>query len=403
MHVALLRVAFCGTGLRRSVGLVSSIRGPRVALLDTEDLDAADLACWRALAAVAVGANPFFEPEIALPAIRHLRGSSRPRLLVVAAGGDWQLVLPVRLGAGGFAISTWRHPYCFYGMPLVASSTCDEALRTLVEWLHTKRWTSLLLLSRVPVSAPPLDTLTSALRGRGRSTVWVGVVDRPVLSVGAEDARPRPSRNLRERRSELRRHAGALRVARAQAPDDPDVFRGVEKFIELEASGWKGTAGTAIVQHPAHLSFLWEMVDGLHKAGRLQVWGLFAGELCVAVQINIVVGSTVFAFKAAYDGTLYRFSPGTVLLAEILDQLREDPAVQLVDSLTLGENATVNRLFTGRLRIGTLAAATGGRGSDAFARCVPAGLACRAKLLGRSRAVSGEAPITGRWNAGRGS
>jgi len=145
------------------------------------------------------------------------------------------------------------------------------------------------------------------------------------------------------------------------------------------------------------------MVDGLHKAGRLQVWGLFAGELCVAVQINIVVGSTVFAFKAAYDGTLYRFSPGTVLLAEILDQLREDPAVQLVDSLTLGENATVNRLFTGRLRIGTLAAATGGRGSDAFARCVPAGLACRAKLLGRSRAVSGEAPITGRWNAGRGS
>jgi CelD/BcsL family acetyltransferase involved in cellulose biosynthesis len=369
----------------------------RVALLDPASSDERDLARWRALAAGAVAPNPFFEPGMVLPAMRLLRRSSRSRLLVVAGRDDWQLAMPVNVAPGSLAISTWRHPYCFYGMPLVASRGGDQALLLLAQWLQDHRRIHVLQLSQVPVGASPLGTLTSALRARGRSTVWARVVDRPVQSVRAGDPPPRRSRNLCDRRSELCHHVGALRVVRSQLPDDAEVVSGVAKFLELEAGGWKGRAGTAVAQHPRHLAFLWDAVRTLHEAGRLQVWRLFAGDTCVAAQLNIVVAPVVFSFKAAYDDAFSRFSPGTILLAEILDQLREDPAVDLVDSMTLAQNPTVNRLFKERVRLGTLLAATTGRTSDALVRSAPAVLSFRGKLLAGSRTSLGKELTT---NAG---
>ena len=63
----------------------------------------ADVARWRDLAARAADPNPFFEPELLLPAVRHLKGGGEVRLLVAERAGRVD-----RPGAGGPAVALAR-------------------------------------------------------------------------------------------------------------------------------------------------------------------------------------------------------------------------------------------------------------------------------------------------------
>ena len=79
-------------------------------------LSAADLAAWRELAAGAVEPNPFFEPELALPAWRAL-GAGDVALLVERGEkqAGWDGCLPVaverRVAGVPLVLGTWRHDY----------------------------------------------------------------------------------------------------------------------------------------------------------------------------------------------------------------------------------------------------------------------------------------------------
>ncbi|WP_367916808.1 hypothetical protein, partial [Leadbetterella sp. DM7] len=78
----------------------------------------------RALAARAVEANPFLEPELLVPAGAHLEGGERVELLVVRDGERWRGCLAVRTQPKWSAlwlpcVRSWRNPYGFLDTPLV--------------------------------------------------------------------------------------------------------------------------------------------------------------------------------------------------------------------------------------------------------------------------------------------
>ena len=105
--------------------------------------DEADVDRWRDLAARAAVANPFFEPELVLPAVRHLERGAEVRLAVVQRGGEWIAMAPVvRLsrwrGMPTRAHGTWEHPTASSGLrwPLMrrrarsCSRVCGAAPRS---------------------------------------------------------------------------------------------------------------------------------------------------------------------------------------------------------------------------------------------------------------------------------
>jgi CelD/BcsL family acetyltransferase involved in cellulose biosynthesis len=86
-------------------------------------------------------------------------------------------------------------------------------------------------------------------------------------------------------------------------------------FYELEASGWKGEGGTAVVQHPSVKAFYDRLVD---RSADLWVPILRVGGRPVAAQVVPVRGRTMFIQKTAYDREFSSYAPGQILTARLI-------------------------------------------------------------------------------------
>ena len=85
-------------------------------------------------------------------------------------------------------------------------------------------------------------------------------------------------------------------------------------ILQIEASGWKGTAGTAILNDPRLMDFYSRQIAAFASRGgvmlsRLRVDGhTISGEYCM------VDSQTLYVIKLAYDENAARLAPGNALL-----------------------------------------------------------------------------------------
>jgi CelD/BcsL family acetyltransferase involved in cellulose biosynthesis len=123
-------------------------------------------------------------------------------------------------------------------------------------------------------------------------------------------------RNLRRFRKRLdTRGPVSIEVRPAGAGDDV-----LPEFLALEASGWKGRAGTAIADHPEEVAFYGELVRTFTLQQRLQWHTVRVGERLVAAGLGVRCGSALILMKIAYDESLSDCAPGALLNeAVILD------------------------------------------------------------------------------------
>ena len=345
----------------------SAAARPQVDWLRPADLTDRELAAWRELSARAVEANPFHEPEFVLPALRHLP-SRRVQLMVVRAGARWQGVLPVRRTAGwrgipAPALGVWRHPYAFLGAPLVARGAETEVVRALVE-AGRRRAGGLLALELMPADGPLAAPLAAALEGV--STVVWDRFERAALRRRAEGDYVESTLKSRRRR-ELRRQYAALLTAlggEATLVDRAGQPAAVERFLELEASGWKGRNGGAFVTARDD-EFFRDVLAAFAAAGRLQLFALEIGGRTVAMKCNFVSGDAAYCFKIAYDEATARYSPGVQMELQNVAAFHERTDLAWMDSCADPDNQMINRLWPDRRPIVTLLAAARGPGGVA--------------------------------------
>jgi CelD/BcsL family acetyltransferase involved in cellulose biosynthesis len=127
------------------------------------------------------------------------------------------------------------------------------------------------------------------------------------------------SRNLRHKvrrtRRALERKADlVLRTARNEA----EVERDLDVFLELEAAGWKGRAGTAILCDPRaeRLFRSFALAAARQRWMRLSI--LESGGTPIAAAYGCAFAGRAFRLKSAFDERFADDSPGLVLLAEEL-------------------------------------------------------------------------------------
>jgi CelD/BcsL family acetyltransferase involved in cellulose biosynthesis len=226
---------------------------------------------------------------------------------------------------------------------------------------------SVLELRYVPRHGPFAEALADALASEKSAVVPVAQWSRALLcrAKSAEAyVESALSGQLRRhlRRSEkklLERHGLAyLHVA----PGD-DIGDEIEKFLEIEASGWKGRAGSALAASEANLRFAREVLGEAHRRGRLHMVGLDAGGRPVARRVSLLAGEGSYAFKTAYDEAFAAYSPGVLAEAYSLREFHRLPTVRWMDSYTEPDNATVNRMWKDRRAMQTLAIGTGAWGN----------------------------------------
>ncbi len=338
----------------------------RVLPLDAAKLTASDVDRWRALVDAAVEPNPFFEPVLALAASEHL-GERGVSLLVVEDDAGWRACMPVRANKIERVVPglrTWGHLYCFLGTPLLDADHAVPAARSLL---------GIALASRRPLT---LATLTDG--GPASSAIDQAAADLGLVTI----AETRHERAFLERRpagdylDSMRSHRrreldrlGRRLEAELDCPlsvvDEAGQDAAVDRFLELERSGWKGRADTALGSSAGHAAFFRTVCRAFAAEGRLQLLALSADKRTVAMKCNLYAGEGGFCFKIAYDEELARFSPGVQLERENVRLFHHARSERWQDSCADPENGMINRLWPDRRRIRTTVLARRGVRAEA--------------------------------------
>jgi|SRR4051812_9569744 CelD/BcsL family acetyltransferase involved in cellulose biosynthesis len=314
---------------------------------------------WRALAARALEPNVFYEPAFALAAAP-VFGADAGAVLVRTAGGRLAGLFPARIDRwrGGFTSTLvgWTHPYAPLGTPLIDR---DEPESVIAAWLdHLGRDPAMpaqLLLPLVPEQGAFAAALDRVLARQGRRAAAFGRHERALLAPGAERARYLERAVSGRKRKKLRRLRRRLEdiapVTVATATGAADVGVALKDFVVVEASGWKGRAGTAIVNNPAIRDFVQKAVAGLAAEGRARIERLLLNDTTIAAAVTLASGDTAWCWKIAYNEGLARSSPGVQLVCKLTENLLAQPTPLRVDSCATPDHPMIDHVWRERLAL----------------------------------------------------
>ncbi len=110
----------------------------------------------------------------------------------------------------------------------------------------------------------------------------------------------------------------------------PELAGALQEFLQLEAAGWKGLSGTAILSRPTTRGFYSHAFAWAAERGWLQLTRLTADGRTVAANVTFHVPPVRYAVKTAYDENLRASSPGVLLSHESFLIAVRDPEISTV-------------------------------------------------------------------------
>ena len=323
---------------------VDILRGERLRQLDLQPY-------WQDLVTRAETPNVFMSPAViaaaaavdpdlvALAAWQPAAGGPRlAGLWVFSIGRPNRSPLPIRV---------LRAPpidHAYLSSPVidrdVAEITFGAMLDAVANAPDLPKIVALDALSAEPAARDALMRVPAA-RGYAVHTFTSG--ERPMLASGLdaksyfEAALSASSRKkLRQYRRRLG-EKGRLETRHLTAPES--VCAAFEQFLALEAQGWKGRAGTALVSSANDAAVARTMVAALAREGAASIFALELDGRPVSMQVVLRAGSIAFTWKTTYDEAFGDFSPGMLLLEDYTAALLEDRQVGAVDSCAFDANS----------------------------------------------------------------
>jgi CelD/BcsL family acetyltransferase involved in cellulose biosynthesis len=345
----------------RFVRVARSAARPRLTFARVASADAGRLIPkWRALAERSVGDNCFFDPDFALPAMRHLGADVAIATVSDPAGSPVALApfTRARLGRIAPAARLWAHDYAPLGMPLIDRDAVEAAASGLLNGLAPASDGVSLIAADLPLEGPVARALVAAALRQERP---VDVLDGHVRASidrsipGADDPRALlPVRRRKEFARQMRRLADVGEVTIHAAVEPAEVRGRFEAFMRLEAAGWKGQRGSALISTAATRDFARAAVASRADAGAARIDSIDLGGQPIAMVVSFAAGGTAWTWKIAYDEAYARFSPGVQLMLETTKAIFSDPTLERIDSCASANHPMVDHLWPGRLAIGSL-------------------------------------------------
>ncbi|MBR0844059.1 GNAT family N-acetyltransferase [Bradyrhizobium liaoningense] len=316
---------------------------------------------WRALAQRAIEPNGYYLPGWELAVSASARGRSGASALAAFDGPSTRLtgLMPV--------ISLWRawriplpalvsaHPYGTLCSPLIDREAPIEAATRLLQQAR-EAGAHALVLNDVALDGAAMNSLTQVLGRDGLTPRVLSSYIRASLDATQdgetllrEALGAKKLKELRRLRHRLEEH-GPVAFDVARRPDE--IGPALETFLQLEASGWKGKRGTALVQHAGDATFIRRAVPALSETAQCEIVTLRAGATPVAAGIVLRHQDRAFFFKLGIDERFAKYSPGVQLTLELTRHLCADPAIASADSTAGADHPMINPIWRGRFAIG---------------------------------------------------
>jgi CelD/BcsL family acetyltransferase involved in cellulose biosynthesis len=320
------------------------------------------------LCARSVEPNVFFNPRFLAPAMPRLEDRD-VRLAVVRDGDDYRsrlrLLVPfsIEKTAQPFGVSilrTWSSPFGPLGTPLVDSDDPEGVIADFFGMLGRPhlRLPRVFVMPDIRLDGPFAAMVSSLAASRNLPLTITNQVERPYLSseLNGDDylRQSLRSHHFREFRRLKRRldDAGVLEYRVARQPED--VRLGIESFLALEASGWKGRERTAMAVDRYRAAFVREAAHRLAENDLCRVHSLYLDGRPIATLVVFVESGTAYTWKTAYDEQYAGFSPGTLLMIEVTKTHLEDPNIDATDSCAVPDHPVMSRLWSERRPLGTI-------------------------------------------------
>ena len=324
-------------------------------------LTAIDPGQWRALAQRAIEPNGYYLPAWERAVSASARGRMGASALSVCSGSStrliglmpvvslwqaWQIPLPALVSA---------HPYGTLCSPLLDRDASVETATRLLQQAR-KAGAHALILREVALEGAAMASFKEALgRDRLKPRVLSSHV-RASLDATQDGNRllhealgAKKLKELRRQRHRLGEH-GAISFDVVRKVDE--IRPALETFLQLEASGWKGRRGTALLQDKGDATFIRRAVPALAETAQCEIVTLRVGATPVAAGIVLRHQDRAFFFKLGIDERFAKYSPGVQLTLDLTRHLCADPVITSADSTAGADHPMINPIWRGRLAIG---------------------------------------------------
>ncbi|UFS78657.1 GNAT family N-acetyltransferase [Tardiphaga sp. 37S4] len=318
---------------------------------------------WRALAQQAVEPNGYYlaDWELAVNASARDRtdvaalsawasDTGTPRLIgllpVITARRAYRIPLPVLVSAD---------PYGTLSTPLLDRDMAPDAVTRLLEQAR-KAGAHALILENVSLDGAAMQTIRKSLAMQDLVPRILQSHARACLDAtrDADDLLrdalgAKKLKELRRQRNRLAEHGGVtFHVARTPA----EIAATIDTFLTLEASGWKGKRGTALMQDAGDNAFIRSATKALAEHGQCEIVTLRAGDTPVASGVLLRHLDRAFYFKLGVDERFAKLSPGVQLTLDVTRHLCADPVIASADSTANAGHPMIDPIWRGRLAIG---------------------------------------------------
>lgn len=306
--------------------------------------------------------NIFNHPAFLSPALEYFGADNCGLIHFETAQSSLLMPFQVKKAGLGFrkTLCSWSNIYATQSTPLISDYAVTETFERFINALCAPehRLPDTLLLPDVNLSGPFVKRVHEVALGMNLPLQIIRQEERPVLLSGPDPesylTKAIGKNHLRDYRRLWRRLSETGTLNYRIVSDQTAVLEAFETFLALEAAGWKGKRGTAFLSKQRDADFACQAIRNLAEHNLVHIHTLMLDDRVMASLVVFIENDQAWTWKTAYDENLKAFSPGVLLMIEVLKNHLETPALRMTDSCAIPEHPVMSRLFHERQSFGTI-------------------------------------------------
>ena len=237
--------------------------------------------------------------------------------------------------------------YAFLSSPVVDPAFIDEVIPALFAAIEkSPLLPKVVSLKSFDAECPSYPAMLKVLAGRGIAPLTLSETARPFVTREFGVKRSGSTRKkLRQDWNRLSALGGTVDVVNDRTPDG--ARQAFESFLTLEKASWKGARGTALLSDPQDAAFVRQLFQNLAAQHNASVALLRVDGEAIAAQVLMYCGTMAYTWKTAFDAKYSKYSPGTLLIDRVTDELFTGPDILAINSCA-AEESFMGQLWAGR-------------------------------------------------------
>lgn len=304
--------------------------------------------------------NIFNHPNFLRPALEHFATDNCGLLTTGSTAPDFLMPFQVTRAGLGLrkTIYSWSNLYATQGTPLINARILPDTLEKVLTALPEHGLPDTLVLPDISLDGVFAQALSDLAQRKNLPLQTIRQQMRPVLLNGTDAetylTNAIGKNHYREYRRLWRRLSETGKLEHQIATDEAAIIPALEDFLSLEASGWKGAGGTAFLTRQRDADFARQTVHAFASKKLVHIHALKLDDKTIASLVVFISGDQAWTWKTAYNETLRAYSPGVLLMIEVLKNHLSNPALHITDSCAIPDHPVMSRLFHERANFGTL-------------------------------------------------